>query len=84
MALAKKTDSILIYSIAWFSFGILCIYIVHHINSWHFEAFHSFTNSRLAWWAGLIVWVIIVMVLVCGTEYVLMTAIDAIVQSNTK
>jgi hypothetical protein len=85
-ALAKKTNSIPIYSLAWVSFCMLGLYIVHNIHSWHFEPFHGFKNARprFAHIAGMILWVIFATCLTFGVQYFLITAIYAIVDANTK
>jgi hypothetical protein len=84
MAIAKRTHSAPIYALAVLSFIVLGTYVVAHIQSWHFEPFHGFHNSRLASAAGLILWVIVATALIAGVQYILITAIDAIVDSNTK
>jgi hypothetical protein len=84
MALAKKTHSAPLDFIAWLSFGVLGSYIVLNINSWHFEPFHGFSNSRIASVAGGIVWTIFATAILFGGQYFLLTAINAIVDSNTR
>jgi hypothetical protein len=85
MALGKKTNSNLIELLAWLSFGVLNGYVLSYTQTWHFEPFHSFRNSRPRFAAtGIIVWLIIIGVFILGVQYILMTAINAIVDSNTK
>jgi hypothetical protein len=84
MAIAKKTHSISIFAMALFSFAILGTYVVSYIQSWRFDPFHGLGNSRLAFAAGIIFWVIIVSVFMIGVQYILITAIYAIIDSNTK
>jgi hypothetical protein len=85
VALAKKTHSAPIDAIAWISFGVLNSYILLNINSWHFEPLHIFRHSRprLAA-AGLILWSITAAIVMFGAQYALLTAINAIVDGNTK
>jgi hypothetical protein len=83
-AIAKKTNSIAIGALAWLSFGILGMYIVHNTQSWHFVPFHGFKNSRLASIANGIVWSIFAGVLTGGVQYALITAINTIVDINAK
>jgi hypothetical protein len=70
MALAKKTHSVLIYAMGLVSFSILVTYVASHMR-WRFNA-------------SIIFRVIIASVFMIVVQYVLITAISAIVDSNTK
>jgi hypothetical protein len=85
VALAKKTHSAPIDAIAWISFGVLNSYIVLNMNSWHFEPLHLLRNSKPKLAAlGIILWTILVVGVAFGAQYVLLTAINTIVEGNTE
>jgi hypothetical protein len=84
MAIGKKTHSVPVSGVAWLSFVVLGIYVVHHVHAWHFQPFHIFGNSRRALAAGLIFWSLFAGLITLGIQVAMFTAIDAIVNSSAK
>jgi hypothetical protein len=84
LALGRKTHNEAINLIGWLSFGVLGCYIVLNINSWHFELFHPWGHSKFASVAGRVLWTIVAASITFGAQFLLLRAINAIVDGSMK
>jgi hypothetical protein len=84
LALGGKTHNETINLIGWLSFGVLGSYIFLNITSWHFELFHPWCHSKFASVAGRVLWTIIATGIIFGAQFLLLRAINVIVDSSMK